>query len=128
MRSYRVLSAILVLSASISLMGRSTAFDLKEMTLDEKVSHSSIVVVGHVLSTQRGGDAPETQTEYATIRVETVLKGRPPLTFQFLTRGFVAESNPLCCQVGSKYLFFLERRNDGRYASVNGRYGVYLIN
>lgn len=44
-----------------------------------------------------------------------------------LYNGDIAEDNPSCCNVGETYLFFLKGVGENLYRSVNGPYGIYVI-
>ncbi|MGO9487195.1 MAG: hypothetical protein ACLPX9_21905 [Rhodomicrobium sp.] len=109
-----------------SAAGWALANFVEEYSLEKKVQLSDIVVIGKAVSTNNRVSA-DTLFEYSVVRVEKVLKGDPPESFDFLSRSGISELDPNCCETGNVYLFFLQRLKNGKYWSVNGPYGVYLI-
>src|SRR6266478_2840807 len=86
-----------------------------EVSLEQKVRHSGVVIIGQVESlTATPSDGDDSR---AVVRVVTVLKGKPQGKIEVTYRGLIAEQNPMCCTVGHRYLFFLQRTLGGRYQS-----------
>ena len=109
-----------------SSAGWALANFVEEYSLEKKVRLSDIVVIGKVLSANNRVSA-DTLFEFSAVRVEKALKGNPPLVYRFLIEVRHFELDPNCCETGKVYLFFLQRLKNGKYWSVNGAYGVYLI-
>ena len=61
------------------------------------------------------------------MKVTQVLKGEVRGKVIVLFGGEDAEANPLCCEVGSIYLFMVVHVNGDYYATVNGPFGIYKV-
>lgn len=140
----RILPGLLLVGLLFSASnadGRET----RPLSLDEKVKASDAVFVGRVLSVSRPNTEVAGVGEYATVRIERVLKGtETPETVLFVTKGFSAELNPLCCAANRAYLFFAKRgvdvfeltdagvslslkEEETYFSAVNGPYGTYAV-
>lgn len=140
----RILPGLLLVGLLFSVSnvdGRET----RPLPLDEKVKASDAVFVGRVLSVSRPSTEVAGVGEYATVRIERVLKGtETPETVLFVTKGFSAELNPLCCAANKTYLFFAKhgvdvfeltdagaslslKEEETYFSAVNGPYGAYAV-
>ncbi len=118
--SYMPVLGILV----VGLLCPAHANHVSEMTLEEKVRGSDVVMIARVETTL---ETCERKSSCATIHVLTPLKGTAAPGLKVLYNGYIAEDNPLCCKVGETYLFFLKSVGENLYRSVNGPYGIYEI-
>ena len=117
----------MVLLVLLVTVGDLSANQVPEFSLEQKAHRSDLVVIGRVESTW-----PENirgvAYEYARVRVDRVLKGKPPDHLDVMSQGTISEFDPDCCEVGKVYLFFLvKEKRSTRFESVNGPYGVYSI-
>jgi hypothetical protein len=117
----------MIVASCLIVAGLANANYVAELSLDEKVSASDLVVIGTVIPMPDSNETSRSVDEYATVQVETVLKGEASGSILFLSKGSISELNPDCCRAGARYFFLLKRINENKFASVNGRYGVYLI-
>lgn len=104
--------------------------EVVEYSLDDKIAQSQVVVIGRVLSTSKieFPDKNLSSVEYANVETLSGMRGADvgeiiKVAFKF----GVSELEPDCCLVGGGYLFFISRKEDGLYYSVNGPYGIYKI-
>jgi hypothetical protein len=99
---------------------------IKEFVVSETLNMADTVIVG-TLDTSASGENPASPTvPRVQIRVESVIKGRPPATI-VLDKGFdITEQSITCCEKNVRYLMFLIH-GEGIYLSVNGRYGIYKL-
>jgi hypothetical protein len=118
----RSLIAFLLLAAGSDVL----ANEVREFSLEKKAHLSDVVVIGHVVSKSQESVA-DLRLEFSRIEVDKALKGTPPDRIDVLSNGSIAEMNPDCCEVGKAYLFFLVKRKDNRFESVNGRFGIYAL-
>ena len=103
------------------------ANQVPRFSLEKQARLSDLVVVGRVEST-RDEDVGGGAFEFARVRVETVLKGKPPDQLDVMSKGTIEEFDPHCCAVGMVYVFFLaKQKGSGKFESVNGPYGIYPI-
>lgn len=98
---------------------------LVEMSYQEKMASSDIVIVGTVTASVPG--QPEKYDAAATVFTLATLKGTPQAQHIVLTQDRIPEDDPRCCQVGASYVMFLHRAADGSLRSVNGRFGMIRI-
>ncbi|WP_201315230.1 hypothetical protein [Dyella sp. EPa41] len=101
----------------IGLAGPAHANHVREMSLEEKVRDSDIVMIARVETTL---EKCTRNASCATVHVLTQLKGELPPSMKVLYNGDIAEDNPSCCNVGETYLFFLKGVGENLYRSVNG--------
>jgi hypothetical protein len=120
--SRRGLVAFLLLAAG----GDVPANEVREYGLEKKARLSDVVVIGHVVSKSQEGEGG-LRLELSRVQVDKVLKGTLSDGIEVLSKGSISELNPDCCEVGKAYLFFLVKRKDGRFGSVNGRFGIYVL-
>ena len=113
--------------ALVLLSPAGTANAIRNLPLEQKVAMSDVVVVGWANSKPHSEQLGQIRLEFVTIVVDKVLKGAPPKTIEVMTKGSIAELNTECCTEGTRYLFFLRKSNEGRYASSNGRYGIISL-
>lgn len=111
---------------TLAVIGDARANEVREMSLENKVRLSAIVVIGSVISTKTE-TVSNIELEYARIRVDTVLKGKVPDSVDVLAKGSISEMDPNCCEVGKTYLFFLVKSRNGKFESANGPFGIYPI-
>jgi hypothetical protein len=97
----------------------------REMKLSDKVERSDLVLMASVVAIGDG----ECLGMYrcARLDVATTLKGKAPVDMAVLFDGPIAEENPLCCEVGQTYLFFLKRTKGAYFQSTNGPFGIYRV-
>jgi hypothetical protein len=98
----------------------------KEISLAKKVEYSDLVLIVKVIAVTSKVCAP--MNRCASVSIKSTLKGSAPKDIQMLFGGPIAESDPLCCKVGSTYLVFLKNVKGKYYQSANGPYGIYLTN
>jgi len=98
---------------------------VKELTLEGKAKRSNIVIIGHIVSVSKL-DCPDGYI-CADVAIDSVLKGKEKEKVRILFDGPIVEFNPLCCEEGSYYLFFLTKLKSNIYESANGPYGVYKL-
>jgi hypothetical protein len=96
-----------------------------ELSLDEKVSRSDIVVIGKATGVDESTSSD--LEEHSTFEVIISLKGTPPTRLTIISRHPISELSPACCAVGARYLLFLRHANGDVYESVNGPHGVYEL-
>jgi hypothetical protein len=106
----------------------------REMSIDEKIRASSLVMVGTV---EEAGIQPVDNqfVRMARVRVDGVTNNRssePNLKagdeIQVMYRTGGAESNAdWCCKKGYQYMLFLAQVDKGSYRSVNGPFGFYYL-
>lgn len=123
------LFCVLAVAAVYWSCGTSFAYQLKDLGLEKKAQLSTTVIVGTVTAmsgaTGDGGDS----VRYATVRVETTLKGSPTEYLKVLVTPNVAELNISCCKIGGRYLLFLlGTSRKETYEVVDGQFGIYAIN
>lgn len=137
-----------ILATVLLLVGFSQiadARDTREHDLPEKVEGSDEIFVGTVIALSSPDPRINGVAEYAVVRVDKALKGGGiGHEKKFVIKGFSAELNPDCCQIGKSYLFFarngyevfvmgarefsMARIHEGDFLSaVNGRFSTYLI-
>lgn len=103
----RISALLLVLAAAILLCPSSPARELREYTLARKVDASDLIFLGEVIALERPKSVMDGVNAYAVIKVTQPIKGaRAGDELNFVVRGAITESDPDCCDVGSKYLFF----------------------
>lgn len=114
---------VFLLACGMSHCARS--LELRELSLDEKVASSEIVMIGSVKKIIK--NTQDFGYDLAITVPTTVLKGTPPKEIKFAFNGSISEMHSDCCETGKSYLFFISKNTDGDYNSVNGRYGVYSL-
>lgn len=118
-------NGILCLVGWLLTVQLASAGDLQQLSLDERVSRSELVIIGKVRQIVRNTDG--FGSDIAQVTSESVLKGQAEHEIRFAFNGSIVESHSECCVVGGRYLFFMARNKKGEYYSVNGRYGVYAL-
>jgi hypothetical protein len=99
-----------------------------ELSLERKVSQSHAVFIGRVVSVQTdGGHLEPGVQEYSSVVIQNALKGRVSGTVRIVSKGPIAEWDPVCCDIGENYLFFVTKTKSNFYVSVNGPYGIYKL-
>ena len=121
----------LLLSALLLSGSMAAANSYREMTLEERVANSELVIVADFIAP---AGCPENSERWcgdggfmATYRVRDSLKGKvqnDEIVIQ--CRSNVAEGSPGACDSG-RYLLFLKRSNAGHWIVVNGPYGALKI-
>jgi hypothetical protein len=119
---------ILLLSTIVVCWFSSFAYGntYRESGFDVKAATSDIIVVGQVNSVLKNG-CPE-MYKCAQVKILTTLKGDPREKIIVLYKGPIAEMQPICCELGRTYIFFLEVVNGGFSQSVDGPFGIYELN
>lgn len=125
MRNRLVRVLLLAVTIGLPIMPAS-ANQYREISLGAKVANSDLVIIGQVVSTSKSDCL--NLFSCATVKINTRLKGSEGSTVKVLFHGPTAEEDPICCQVGATYLFFLQHARGAYYQSVNGPYGVYQTN
>jgi hypothetical protein len=116
-RAERV-SLILALA---SFAGLSGANDVREQPFQQRFKSADLVIVA--VATSNNSE----QRTYATLQVESVLKGQAEGIIKLLVKGDIVEFNPECCAAGARYLLLLNSAQPGYFVAVNGRFGVYRL-
>ncbi|HEY8587503.1 MAG TPA: hypothetical protein VIL60_12385 [Rhodanobacter sp.] len=118
--------AVMVLS-TLWYSNGAWANEAPDMPLEQKVHEAALVGIGTVIAVDVADPRKIGMEHIATIRIDTMLKG-PPLGSVALVYGTgVYELDPLCCERGATYLFFLRRDERGLFTSINGPRGAYRI-
>jgi hypothetical protein len=118
----------LILVALCASYGTGFAYQLKNLPPDKKTKLSAAIVVGIVTDVSNSVDFFGNPARYATLHVETTLKGSPSDYLKIRVTSEVAESRIDCCKVGGRYLFFLTQdKNDRIYEVLDGRFGFSKI-
>jgi hypothetical protein len=124
--SIRVIAMLFLAALFLAMSGLMAnalwANQTRQMSLEEKVRRSDLVIIGQAIS-----DPNMAQVEFATIKPKTVLKGSPAPEIQVLLSDPIAENRINCCNVGGLYILFLKRIKANKYISSNGKTGVYSI-
>jgi hypothetical protein len=120
-----ILWAILVAALTFGLVSRANAVELPEVSLEDKVARSDIVVIAR--AEDLGDSVRAKEADAVTLRVLNVLKGKPSTKITLEHRSGIIEANPLCCVLGATYLMFLKHSSNGAYESVNGAHAIYLV-
>ena len=98
----------------------------KEFSLAQKVENSDVVLIVKVISVSSKECIG--MSSCASVKIQSTLKGAPTKDIEIMFDGPIAESDPLCCKVGSTYLVFLKNVKGKYYQSTNGPYGIYVTN
>ncbi|MGH8086822.1 MAG: hypothetical protein ACREPC_01005 [Stenotrophomonas sp.] len=97
--------------------------------MEAKVADSDLVITGVVSQTLACGAVEVGECSVtsvtAKIVVHDVLKGVAPKEILFRCRESIAEFSPRACEIGKKYLLFLQKDGNGIFHSANGPYGAY---
>jgi hypothetical protein len=115
----RLAATLLAGCVSFSAYGVQT----HELPLEEKAHAAELIVVGKVIAVH-GLTDPQSANK-AVIRVTKTLKGQVLSGVQLMFGGMAGLVNPVCCEQGKNYLFFLKRGQQGEYYSSNPPYGIY---
>ncbi len=97
-----------------------------ELSLAKKVEHSDLVLIVKVVSVS--SKECTGMSRCASVKVQSTLKGAAPKDIEIMFDGPMAESDPLCCKIGTTYLVFLKNVKGKYYQSTNGPYGIYATN
>ena len=120
----REISALL---AAVLMTGSLYAYAPPQLTLEQKVAASTIVIIGTVESDNLASKTDNSSRRIATIAVETWLKGKGPGKVKLAHVMDMAEFEPYCCVAGGRYLLFLVDRGDGTYKTAAGMDGAVPI-
>lgn len=120
----RIASALLVAAL---LSGSLYAYAPRQLTLEQKVAASTIVIIGTVESDNLASNTDNSSRRIATIAVEIWLKGKGPGKVKLAHVMDMAEFEPYCCVVGGRYLLFLLDEGDGTYKTAAGMGGAEPI-
>jgi hypothetical protein len=88
------------------------------MYLRDMVAQADYILVARVVGLY-DGEGPE---KYARIEPITEIKGSGPTTI--LYKSGISEHDPDCCELGARYLFFLQRTPSGAIVTIGGREGA----
>jgi hypothetical protein len=116
---------LLLVTAALLFVEIGHANAIKESSLEEKVKRSDIVLIGRVTSISESFCFKEFRC--ADVQMLEVLKGKKNQIVRVLWDGPIAEFNPACCALNAHYLFFLKRRKNNFYETVNAFHGVYEL-
>lgn len=119
-----ILSTLIICALCFSEVGLCNKY--KELSLAKKVEYSDLVLIGKVISVTSKKCIG--MSSCASVVIRSTLKGAPAKDIEIMFDGPIAESDPLCCKVGSTYLMFLKNVKGKYYQSTNGPYGIYLTN
>jgi hypothetical protein len=119
-----LLSILIVCALCFSEIGLCNQY--KEFSLAKKVEYSDLVLIVKVISVTSKECIG--MSSCASVRIKSTLKGAPTKDIEIMFDGPIAESDPLCCKVGSTYLVFLKNVKGKYYQSTNGPYGTYMTN
>ena len=97
---------------------------LRIMPPTERISNSSLIVIGRVLQVDKKIKQGMWTNKFAVISVTDVLKGESDAEVNVEYEGPIAELNPQCCEVGRSYIFFLRRVDGYIFVPVNGPFGI----
>ena len=120
----RLLSFFFVISSFALVQPSAHCNSYREASFDKKAINSDLVFVGRVRSTTKNCMP---LTSCATVEIMTSLKGKYINNVVVLYGGAISEMQPLCCEVGHTYLFFLEEVRDTYFQSVDGPFGIYVL-
>lgn len=101
------------------------AVQLNELTLEEKVARSELVIIGDVSKTLK--NTADFGYDVAIVTPITVLKGTVTTPIRVAFNGPIAEARPDCCDLGGRYVFFITKNPKGDYYPVNGPLGIYRV-
>ncbi|WP_266157713.1 hypothetical protein [Dyella silvatica] len=119
--------ALIAIQTLLTYSPGLSAFEVPKLSLEEKVAKSTFVFIGTVKEADYQ-DLRRTRSEsVAQVRIDTLLKGTATGDVEVIYSNGIAESAPDCCVLGGKYLFFVAANSQGLLQSVNGPYGIYLI-
>lgn len=123
---------LLMLAALFTSTSQSLAVGLPQMTFDEQVNESDIVVFAKPKKGLRNGfhrTGNSGRVGLTEMNVSRVLKGQSDIKVLYLvTKDEIAERNPNCCIEGRLYLLLLKGGRDNMFEAVNGRHGVIKVN
>jgi hypothetical protein len=101
------------------------AFHVPEIPLAEKFDQSTLVAVGRVSSTST---APcPVYFRCAKVELVRTIKGQSAASIEVLYGGEMIEKRPWCCEPGKTYFFFLKKKDQNIYESINSPYGIVEI-
>jgi len=119
-------------AALAALLLQPYAFDalaaqVLERSLDQKVQEATTVVVGIAEAGVGEVFLDGVNFRYVSFKVTRVLKGEPVTSINLMISGSVIDFNLNCCEVGKRYLLFLQEIKGGLHMSVNWEFGVYNL-
>lgn len=121
-----------MLAVILNSAAQSSAAGLADMTFDEQVIESDIVVLAKPKKGLRHGFHRLDDTGRVGVtemKVSIVLKGQNDIKVLYLvTKDEIAERSPSCCIDGKLYLLLLKRGRDNMFEAVNGRHSVIEVN
>jgi len=120
----RIATALLVV---VLMSGSLYAYAPRQLTLEQKVAASTIVIIGTVESDNLASDTDNSGRRIASIDVETWLKGKGPIKVKLAHGTDMPEFEPNCCVAGGRYLLFLLEVGDGTYKTAAGMGGAEPI-
>jgi hypothetical protein len=125
----KTIAILAIISASLICAGVAYPNSVSEFSLGQKVSRSSLVVIGKVVANRTAIlNSTGVRIKYSHVFIEKTLKGKKIDYIDVLTETMISENDPSCCVVAGRYLFFLQPTIDGGYQSINGRFGIVSIN
>ena len=120
---FRCFALALVGAMSVPLVH---AYDSTDRGFACRASISSDILVGEVMHVSEG--TCEFDSRCATVRVLSTAKGTHSPEIRILFAGPISELNPVCCEAGATYLFYLTKVDGSElYESSDGVYGIYRL-
>jgi hypothetical protein len=130
----KALAFVISVWIAVAIGSEAVAYAVVELSSEQKVRLSTLVVVGRVTSLRHVAEGGLRPSHYARVNVETALKGNAPATVELFLEQNIAELESQCCAVGARYLLFLrpiktvKTARTGIYEPVNAKYGIYRLN
>lgn len=119
-------STLVMAMASLLVAIPVRADVLVELSFNEKMEVSDVVIVGTVTAAMPGN--PDQYNATATVLTLATLKGNPQAQHVVFTQSRIPEDNLQCCDVGGTYVMFLRRLSNGAgLVSANGQHGMIRI-
>jgi len=111
----------LLVLASLICSQLTSANAVTERPLKDRIVQSDLVVVAVPLSSGPDDDG------VVKFQVISSLKGHSPNLINVAVCTEIAEDHLDCCNVGKRYLLFLQKGQNDLYFSVNSIYGGYEL-
>lgn len=123
----KALSIVLAMVLFSTACSTTRANELVNIGIEENFKQADLVVVAVV--TQSGiafrPDRPDSLA--AEFTVEATLKGRAEKPTILVPYRYSVESSFRCCEVGKRYMLFLNKFTPEVYYPVDGRFSLYEI-
>ena len=122
-----VVACVAILLIAVLMSGSLYAYAPRQLTLEQKVAASTIVIIGTAESDILVSDTDNSGRRIASIAVETWLKGKGPAKVKLAHGTDMPEFEANCCVAGGRYLLFLLDKGDGTYKTAAGMDGAVTI-